>query len=57
MLTIAFRLRVGTPIDARGMARLKLLLSDGVGPCYAPSRPEALLIELQTVARWLDVRD
>ena len=57
LLTMAFRLRAGTPVDARGMARLKLLLSDGVGPCYAPSRPDALVIELQTVSQWLDVRD
>jgi hypothetical protein len=57
MLTMAFRLRVGNLIDARGMARLKLLLSDGVGPCYAPCRPDALVIELQTVSQWLDVRD
>jgi hypothetical protein len=57
MLTTALRLRAGAPVDARGMARLKLLLSDGAGPCYAPSRPDALAIELQTVSQWLDVRD
>jgi hypothetical protein len=57
LLTMAFRLRAGTPVAARGMARLKLLHSDGVGPCYAPSRPDALVIELQTVSQWLDVRD
>jgi hypothetical protein len=57
MLTMAFRLRAGTPVDARGVARLKLLLTDGLGPCYAPSRPDALLVELQSVSRWLDVRD
>jgi hypothetical protein len=57
ILTMAFRLRSRSPVAARGMARLKLLLSDGVGPCYAPSRPDALAIELQTVSQWLDVRD
>lgn len=57
MLTMAFRLRDSTPVDAHGMARLKLLLTDGVGPCYAPSRPDALVNELQTVSQWLDVRD
>jgi hypothetical protein len=57
MLTMAFRLRAGTPVDAHGTAQLKLLLSDGAGPCYAPSRPDALLVELQTVSQWLDVRD
>jgi hypothetical protein len=57
MLTMAFRLRSRSLVDARGMARLKLLLSDGAGPCYAPSRPDALLVELQSVSEWLDVRD
>ena len=57
MLITAFRLRAGTPVAARGMARLKLLLSDGAGPCYAASRPGALLIELQAITQWLDVRD
>jgi hypothetical protein len=57
ILTMAFRLRSRSPVAAHGMARLKLLLSDGVGPCYAPSRPDALVIELQTVSQWLDVQD
>jgi hypothetical protein len=57
ILTTALRLRAGAPVAARGMARLKLLLSDGAGPCYASSRPDALLIELQTITQWLDVRD
>ena len=26
-------------------------------PCYAPSRPDALVLELQTVSQWLDVQD
>jgi hypothetical protein len=45
-------------VDARGTARLRLLLTDGTGPCYTPSgRPDALAVELQTVDRWLDAAD
>jgi hypothetical protein len=55
ILAIAARLRATAPVDVRGMARLRLLLTDGAGPCYTPSsRPDALAVELQTVDRWLD---
>ena len=58
ILTIAARLRAPVPVDARGVARLRLLLTDGAGPCYTPSgRPDALAVELQTVDRWLDAAD
>ena len=58
ILAIAARLRATAPVDARGMARLRLLLTDGAGPCYTPSgRPDALAVELQTVDRWLDAAD
>ena len=58
ILATAARLRASAPVDARGMARLRLLLTDGTGPCYTPSgRPDALAVELQTVDRWLDAAD
>ena len=58
ILAIAARLRATAPVDARGTARLRLLLTDGTGPCYTPSRrPDALAAQLQTVDRWLDAAD
>ena len=58
ILAIAARLRATAPVHARGMARLRLLLTDGTGPCYTPSgRADALAVELQTVDRWLDAAD
>ena len=57
ILAIASRLRSGAPVDARGVARLRGLLCDGCGPCYAPSRPDALSIALSTVSDMLDVQD
>ena len=58
ILAIAARLRATAPVDARGMARLRLLLTDGAGPCYTPSgRPDALAVALQTVDRWRDAAD
>jgi hypothetical protein len=58
ILAMVSRLRASAPVDARGMARLRLLLTDGTGPCYTPSgRPDALAVELQTVDQWLDAAD
>src|SRR5579883_2615508 len=54
ILGIASRLRSGDPVDARGLARLRLLLSDGCGPCYVPIHRSALSVALDDVARWLD---
>ena len=56
MLAMALRLRSSWPVDARGMAYLTLLLRDGAGPCYVPSRRDTLAIELQTVTLRLEVR-
>jgi hypothetical protein len=55
LLTVASRLRSAEPVDARGVARLRALLADGSGPCYMPSRPDALTIALQSISRSLDV--
>ena len=57
ILELSARLRSGIPVDARGMARLRELLSDGSGPCYARVSPDALRAELQAVADVLDVQD
>ena len=57
MLTIAARLRDPAPVDARAIARLCALLSDGAGPCYTPSDPGALTGALETISQWLDVQD
>jgi hypothetical protein len=57
ILDIASRLRAPGPVDAPGIARLRALLSDGIGPCYTPGDPDALTIALQTASQWLDVQD
>ena len=57
ILSIASRLRSGTPVDARGIAQLSELLSDGAGPCYRRIHPEALTRALERVSRALDVDD
>jgi len=55
LLIIAGRLRSAGPIDARGMARLNILLSDGSGPCYVRIRRNALNDALQEISQWLAV--
>ena len=55
LLTIAGRLRSSDPIDARGIARLNILLSDGSGPCYVRIRRNALTDALQEISQWLAV--
>jgi len=57
ILAVTARLRDGAPVDARGVARLSQLLSDGGGPCYARARPGALNAALQTISQWLEVMD
>ncbi len=57
ILDIAFRLRATVPVGAAGVARLRVLLSDGSGPCYSRSDPGALTIALQAVSESLDVHD
>jgi hypothetical protein len=55
ILAIASSLRSGRPIDARGVAQLLELLTDGTGPCYAYVGPDALATELQSVSDRLEV--
>jgi hypothetical protein len=54
---IVTRLRSGAPLEARGIAALLAVLSDGSGPCYSRADPGALTARLETVSRWLDVED
>ena len=48
-------LRSGQPVDARGVAMLRAVLTDGGGPCYVRSHPAALSGALQQVSRCLRV--
>ena len=40
--TVTLRLHSPRPVDARGMARLRLLLSDGTGPLYVAGRGDLI---------------
>jgi hypothetical protein len=53
ILRIAAQLRAGEPVDARGVAGLRLLLCDGSGPFYVATRPGALREALEEIARCL----
>ncbi|MBV9047787.1 MAG: hypothetical protein JOY58_05940 [Solirubrobacterales bacterium] len=54
---LAVRLRSRRPVAARGVAELRALLSDGAGPCYVSSDPQALTRALEAVSRWMDTRE
>lgn len=54
---VAVRLRSSDALDPRGIARLKTLLGDRRGPCYASDRPDALANALREVSELLDVRE
>jgi hypothetical protein len=56
MLTLSWRLRGNAPLDPRGVAALKDLLSDGAGPCYTPAHPDTLKRLLQVIGQSLDVQ-
>jgi hypothetical protein len=45
------------PVDPRGVAALKDLLSDGTGPCYMHGHPDTLKLRLQAIDQLLDVPD
>jgi hypothetical protein len=57
MLTLAARLRSDAPLDPRGVAELKSLISDGAGPVYVPGRPDALKTRLESIASALVAQD
>ncbi len=54
LLMVASRLRGDGPVNPRGLAAIRLLLSDGAGPVYTHGHPDALNRALQAAADWLD---
>jgi len=48
ILGLIARLRDRTPVDARGMAQLSQLLTDGAGPCYVSGDSGWLSHELES---------
>jgi hypothetical protein len=57
ILTLASRLRSSAPVDPRGIAALKDLLTDGGGPVYTPGDPNTVKRHLEIIDQWLDVQD
>jgi hypothetical protein len=53
---VADRLLSAEPLDARGLAQLRLLLSDGAGPLYGYSGEDDLAPALERVIAALEVR-
>ena len=54
MRAIAARLRSAEPLDPRGIACLRTLLSDPAGPLHAPGRAGALTIALRDISTLLE---
>jgi len=46
LAALAVRLSGSGPVDVHGVARVRLLLTDGTGPLYQPGPPERLRHEL-----------
>jgi hypothetical protein len=57
IVAVAARLRSNRPVDARGMAHIRALLTDGGSPCYSRSHPHALDGALESAVQWLDAPD
>ncbi len=57
MLTLASRLRANAPVDPRGIAALKDLLTDGAGPVFTHGDPNTLKRRMQAIDEWLHVQD
>jgi hypothetical protein len=55
--SISAKLRSRSPSDCRGIAKLRMLLSDGAGPIYLRIHPTALALALDDVRLWLDAVD
>ena len=55
ILTLRSRLLSGEPLAARGIARLKTLLSNPYDQCYVGSRRNALTMELHEISTLLDL--
>ncbi len=54
--SIERRMRAPGPVAAQAVALISLLLTDGNGPLYRPSDPEALGSQLRAAAAALDAR-
>jgi hypothetical protein len=52
----AVLLRSEEPVEARGVARLKTLLSDPMGPCYTPGPAGTFTVALRDIAGSLTSR-
>jgi hypothetical protein len=57
ILSISAKLRSRSPADPRGVAKLRMLLSDGASPIYVRIHPTALTLALDDVWQWLDAVD
>ena len=57
IVAIRSRLLSGEPLAARGVARLKTLLSDRGGPCYVHGGPQSLALALQEISELLQVEE
>ena len=57
IVAIRSRLLSGEPLPARGVARLKTLLSDRSGPCYVYRGPQSLTLALQEIAELLQAEE
>jgi hypothetical protein len=53
---LADHLDNGDPVDATGVARVRILLRDGTGPLYDPYDPDSLNASLQAAMEALDPR-
>jgi hypothetical protein len=51
---LASRLRAGAAVDPRGVAAVRVLLTDGGGPVYTHGDPEALKHRLETIEDWIE---
>lgn len=56
LLLVAARLRRDGPVGARGAAQLRVLLTDGAGPCFVDHEPGALHRALVAAHEALEVR-
>jgi len=54
IVALTARLKDGEPVDPRGVAGLHLLITDGTGPFYVATDPQALADALAPICGWLD---
>jgi hypothetical protein len=54
LATLGQRLSAKGPVSARGIAQIRILITDGYGPLYPPGRPAELRTRLELAAITLD---